>query len=365
MLDGQTPTTPPTAPPAVLAACFRRRLTGAAAGLTYAVATAQQCVASARGRVAVDAPDRTTSARGAYERAVVAPPSRSRAELQPVWTRPCAVLSSVTRTLRRQRPFTPERPKGERRGFPSFGCSTRRSAGSRRGIDLVAGSLVIDTRDLSQHCDRDLWLLIRRAGVTASELPAVLDQDPWTSRLALLSDKLHATDSRPANDAAADFGTAMESKCVQQYIAQTGNAVTPTGLWTSHDGSLLLGASPDGIVHVHGTNELRLLEVKCPCKPLNDEELLLFVQKCTPQIQGQLECCDVENCDRLVRTAENIRVFTVLVATASTGTKFCGGRSNCSRRTSRRRARHLRGDAGVSCGVGFPGPVEGVHRQRD
>ena len=82
-------------------------------------------------------------------------------------------------------------------------------------------------------------------------------------------------------------------------------------LWTSHDGPLLWGASPDGIVHVHGTNELRLLEVKCPCKPLNDEELRQFVQRCTPQIQGQLECCDVENCDLVVRTAENIRVFPV------------------------------------------------------
>ncbi len=102
----------------------------------------------------------------------------------------------------------------------------------------------------------DDWLAWRTQGIGASEAAAILGENPWKSRRALLAEKCGLA-RRDFNSAAMDFGTRTEPEARAHYVAAVGVQVEPACLQsTAHD---WLRASLDGL-SADGT---RVVEIKC------------------------------------------------------------------------------------------------------
>ncbi len=138
------------------------------------------------------------------------------------------------------------------------------------------------------------WHQARKGRVTASMAGALLGLSPHTSQKAAwrsLVRSVHGQDDDMPDNPAMAYGRMHEDGARQEYIWETGNAVTqvgfvPVGQWA--------GASPDGLVGEDG-----LIEIKCPFslrqegehKSINDQPHYYA------QVQFQLWCTEREWCD--------------------------------------------------------------------
>ena len=177
-------------------------------------------------------------------------------------------------------------------------------------LELVhGGSVVVDSRSLSQRADKELWLRCREElRVTASELAAVLDVDRHCSRRALLRLKAGLARRRPGASAAAELGTELERGLRNAYARATGRDVEQTGLWFR---DCSIGASPDGLFKDQDTGKTCLLEIKCPSSSLVLEGAAAVVDYYQPQVQAQLEVCDMEGCDLVLRTESGFEIVRI------------------------------------------------------
>jgi len=139
------------------------------------------------------------------------------------------------------------------------------------------------------------WYDMRRDKLTASSLAAAMDEDHFTSRNKCLYDKIVNTPHESTIH--TEWGTKYEEIATLFYQLITNTNVLEFGL-VPHPEFPVFGASPDGICDETGPMEYtaRMLEIKCPPKRKFTKTVL---RQYWMQMQGQLEVCDLDECDFL------------------------------------------------------------------
>lgn len=133
------------------------------------------------------------------------------------------------------------------------------------------------------------WYEVRRELLTASDAASALDIKPYpsyrgSSRAELLRKK--ASDA-PLHNMFVAHGQRYEDEARDLAMAALGDRVFDVGL-VRHATLPWLGASPDGV-----TASGRLVEIKCPLKRRIEPGVV--PSHYWPQIQVQMECCDVDS----------------------------------------------------------------------
>ncbi len=100
------------------------------------------------------------------------------------------------------------------------------------------------------------WYAARKGRITASTAAACIGQSPWDGPLAAFN-TITGRSEKPVN-VHMQRGIDHEQDALLAYECDTGNLVTPTGLWV-HPKFDWLAASPDGLVGADGQ-----VETKCP-----------------------------------------------------------------------------------------------------
>ena len=129
--------------------------------------------------------------------------------------------------------------------------------------------------------------------LTASSFASALDKCHFTSRDELLLSKIEPKpyESNPITE----WGVKYEDIAIMFYEELYNTKVLDFGL-IPHKTFNIFGASPDGICEDTGNDEYtgRMVEIKCPPKRK-------FTKTVPPhygmQVQGQLEVCDLDECD--------------------------------------------------------------------
>ena len=143
------------------------------------------------------------------------------------------------------------------------------------------------------------WYAIRRKILTASSLSTAFGEDFFKSRNELILDKIEPIDAPLPFNPITEWGVKYEDVAIQFYEHINGVKINDFGL-IEHPHFEITGASPDGICSNDSPDEFigRMLEIKCPPKRK-------FTQKSAIpkgywyQMQSQLECTDLEECDFL------------------------------------------------------------------
>lgn len=148
----------------------------------------------------------------------------------------------------------------------------------------------------------DAWFKQRRGKLTASNLGAALGVSPYTSRRRLWRIMREPPSPERFHNVACDWGTANEPNGIMEYVAQTGNEVTPEG-FVPHPSLDWMGGSPDGLVGEDG-----MIEVKCPYKKQQYGKIPYYYY---PQINCLLECTGREWCDFVVWTHEDCSITRI------------------------------------------------------
>ena len=141
------------------------------------------------------------------------------------------------------------------------------------------------------------WYDIRENLLTASSLADALGKGHFQTRDDLLISKT-CKDPKPFEmNHIMQWGVKYEPVATEFYEKLNNLRIVEFGL-IPHPELKEFGASPDGICDVGSPNgyEGRMLEIKCPPKRAFTEEVPIHYWM---QMQGQLEVCDLEECDFL------------------------------------------------------------------
>ena len=137
------------------------------------------------------------------------------------------------------------------------------------------------------------WYDMRKEKLTASSLASALDKCHFTSRNELILSKI---EEKPyESNEITEWGVKYEDIAIAFYEEMYNVKVLDFGL-IPHPEFEAFGASPDGICDDTGNDEYvsRMVEIKCPPKRK-------FTKTVPPhylmQVQGQLEVCDLDECD--------------------------------------------------------------------
>ena len=139
------------------------------------------------------------------------------------------------------------------------------------------------------------WYEMRKNKLTASSFADALGKGHFKTRNQSLLDKIIDQPFEP--NPITEWGTKYEEVATRFYEYLTGASIYEFGL-IPHSEFPAFGASPDGICDTNSPLHLigRMLEIKCPPKRK-------FTKAVPPhymmQMQGQLEVCDLEECDFL------------------------------------------------------------------
>ena len=141
------------------------------------------------------------------------------------------------------------------------------------------------------------WYEIRNNLLTASSLASALGKGHFTTRDQLLIDKTAKEETPFYTNEIIQWGVKYEPTATTFYEELNKLNVVEFGL-VPHPELKIFGASPDGICDTDspGYYPGRMLEIKCPPKRKFTEEVPLHYWM---QMQGQLETCDLEECDFL------------------------------------------------------------------
>jgi len=131
------------------------------------------------------------------------------------------------------------------------------------------------------------WFDMRHSMMTASDIAAIIGANKYSSRKEILLSKCGVTKKFQGN-IATRWGQKFEPVATKIYETLTNSEVIEFGL-IPHPVISWLGASPDGITHAG-----RMLEIKCPYYNRSIDTVPEYYY---PQMQLQLECCDLEYCD--------------------------------------------------------------------
>ena len=141
------------------------------------------------------------------------------------------------------------------------------------------------------------WYDLRRGMLTASSLACALGEDHFKSRDELILEKAEDKEKPFVLNPITEWGVKYEEIATKFYESLNNVEIIEFGL-IPHPHFNIFGASPDGICSNDSPNEYigRMLEIKCPPK----RKFTKTVPKhYWYQMQGQLECCDLEECDFL------------------------------------------------------------------
>jgi len=103
------------------------------------------------------------------------------------------------------------------------------------------------------------WFAARKGRVTASNIGAILGNDPYRDRDDVMRAMVrahHGAETEFKGNVATEYGTFHEEGALAEYEMFTGNKVTEEGFVTLEDWA---GCSPDGLISLVGG-----LEIKCP-----------------------------------------------------------------------------------------------------
>ena len=141
------------------------------------------------------------------------------------------------------------------------------------------------------------WYAMRENVLTASSLADALGKGHFNTKESLLIDKT-SKEKKPffTNDI-IQWGVKYEPIATAFYENLHNLTIVEFGL-VPHPTFPIFGASPDGICDTDSPPPMigRMLEIKCPPKRNFTEEVPLHYWM---QMQGQLETCDLEECDFL------------------------------------------------------------------
>ena len=139
------------------------------------------------------------------------------------------------------------------------------------------------------------WYEMRKEKLTASSLASAIGKCHFTTREELILSKIE--DKPYESNPITEWGVKYEDIAILFYEEMYNVKVLDFGL-IPHPTFKAFGASPDGICDDTGNDEYvaRMVEIKCPPKRK-------FTKTCPPhylmQVQGQLEVCNLEECDYL------------------------------------------------------------------
>ena len=137
------------------------------------------------------------------------------------------------------------------------------------------------------------WYALRKKILTASSLASALGKCHFSTRDELLLSKIieKPYESNPITE----WGVKYEDVAIQFYEELYNTKVLDFGL-IPHPELDIFGASPDGICDENGNKEYlsRMVEIKCPPKRKFTKTVPSHYWM---QMQGQLEVCDLDECD--------------------------------------------------------------------
>jgi putative phage-type endonuclease len=139
------------------------------------------------------------------------------------------------------------------------------------------------------------WYQMREGVLTASSLADALGKGHFNTREGLLIDKTSTVKKPFFTNPIMEWGVKYEHVATQYYESLYNLHIVEFGL-VPHKTFPIFGASPDGICDTTspGSHVGRMLEIKCPPKRQFTAEV---PEHYWMQIQGQLETCDLEECD--------------------------------------------------------------------
>lgn len=146
------------------------------------------------------------------------------------------------------------------------------------------------------------WFEMRESSITASDSGCVLNDNAHEPPYKIYIKKL----LKPPFEASmfCYHGTKLEQIATMVYEYRMNIRIEEFGL-VKHPKYPFLAASPDGIIGKYKLNGLnktkyvgRMLEIKCPAvRKLRDDNPFYNIKYYEDQVQLQLECCDLEECD--------------------------------------------------------------------
>lgn len=138
----------------------------------------------------------------------------------------------------------------------------------------------------------DGWHEERREALTASDVAAVLGQNPYNSAEALWRKKIGMTPHDEGNEATR-HGHDYEWEALVEYMCRRGCIVFKFGcLRHEHQKLQWVRGSPDGITH-----DGILVEVKCPLRRKVEP---IIHKEYVPQVQTLMEVCQLDACHFIV-----------------------------------------------------------------
>ena len=141
------------------------------------------------------------------------------------------------------------------------------------------------------------WYEIRNNVLTASSLADSLGKGHFSTRLDLLIDKTTTEEKPFYTNNIIEWGVKYEPIATSFYEDLNKVKIVEFGL-VPHPKLTIFGASPDGICDIDSPEEYvgRMLEIKCPPVRKFTKEVPYHYWI---QMQGQLDTCDLEECDFL------------------------------------------------------------------
>ena len=139
------------------------------------------------------------------------------------------------------------------------------------------------------------WYRLRKEILTASSLASALGHDHFKSRNELIYEKSSIEEVPYTSNPTTEWGVKYEEIATKFYEHLNNVKIIEFGL-IPHPQFTIFGASPDGICSNDSPDNYvgRMLEIKCPPK----RKFTKTVPKhYWYQMQGQLECCDLDECD--------------------------------------------------------------------
>ena len=142
----------------------------------------------------------------------------------------------------------------------------------------------------------EAWYKIREGVLTASSLADAIGEGHFCTKEQLLIQKCGGPRGEVPFEI-VEWGVKYEPVATTFYEKINNLTVLEFGL-VPHPEFTIFGASPDGICDVDSPEDYigRMLEIKCPPKRQFTDEVPRHYWM---QMQGQLECCDLEECDFL------------------------------------------------------------------
>tara|TARA_B100001248_G_scaffold259733_1_gene246345 strand:- start:34 stop:1368 length:1335 start_codon:yes stop_codon:yes gene_type:complete len=161
--------------------------------------------------------------------------------------------------------------------------------------DILKKMEVLKKLDLPEQRTEE-WYKIREGVLTASSLADAIGEGHFCTKEQLLIQKCGGPRGEVPFEI-VEWGVKYEPVATTFYEKMNNLTVLEFGL-VPHPEFTIFGASPDGICDTDSPEDYigRMLEIKCPPKRQFTEEVPRHYWM---QMQGQLECCNLEECDFL------------------------------------------------------------------